>query len=446
MEKIIFSRFLLTSIVCVLLYSCKSNGKLDIGDKGNISLELTDSIQVQTSTVLFDSLPSNNTGVMLSGKISDPDVGQVVAEPYLQLKVLSDLKRVPSNAVFDSLSLVLRYNGYSYGDTIPQFRFSVYGLKQSIKLRKLREGNEAEDLPVFVNKAALYTSSSFEYDPVVMGSIVLRARPNSKDSVGVRLDPKLGKTFLNLILNKDRNMTDPESFLNYFKGLVIRTENAKSILGFNTDSLKMYLYYHTVISDGTSKKERVVFGLNDKTLQFNHIESDRSATLLKTLNYTNKELKSENTEGRTFLQGATGIVTKINLPGLEKFLSEKLSVNKAELIIETNPETYLTYKAPPSLMLFIANKANVPKAILTDPFNTSRQIAVFRPGSETGSNGRYTFILTEYVNNTRKGTYRDGSLLLSVPLNELFSTVHRLNIKDKKQISSIKLLLYYTKF
>lgn len=181
-------------------------------------------------------------------------------------------------------------------------------------------------------------------------------------------------------------------------------------------------------------------------MQFNHIESDRSNTLLKDLNYANKEVKSENTDGRTFLQAGTGIVTKIKMPGLEKFLSEKLSINKAELVIETSPDTYAIYKAPPSLILFVANKGDVPKSIVTEPFSNTKQSAYFRPGNDVGSNGRYIFKMTEFVNNARKGTYRDGSLLLSVPLSDLFSTVHRLNIKDKKQIKSIKLYLYYTKF
>lgn len=447
-KHIAFTLFLL-AFYGFFLSSCKNSGSINLGNDDNpLSVEVMDSISVRTSTYLLDSLPTSNLNTVLIGSVNDADFGKTTATSYMQLKpTFSSSSPIPEGASFDSLNLVLPYNKYYYGDTTTLFQLAVHRLKQEIVLRDPNNGNEAEEKPVFVDGKALYNTSSFSYDPVPLGTKEFKPKPNSKDSVMISIKPSLGKEFFDLMVKKDRKITDIKDFLEYFNGIILKSNQGASVIGVNADAVKMRLYYSYKDSEGFPTKGSEVFNLNSKEYQFNHIESDRKQTLLSPLNYKARELSADLTNQELFVQAGIGVVAKLSMPGIESFLnSHNVAVNKAELVIETNPQTYAVFKVPKTMMLFIANSSSVPKSIMLEPFGKENQLVGFRPGNETGSNGKYVFQLTGFVNEIRKGGHKKTSLLLSVPLSELFNTVNRLHILNKNEIKSIKLKILYTKF
>lgn len=430
-----------------LFTACKSNGTINMGNDDGLSLELADSIQVIGSTYLLDSLPTSNTGSILLGELNDNDLGKTNVSSYMQFKTDFTTGALQNGAVYDSLNLVLKYNGYTYGDTLAAQRLLVNRLTERIVLRKVKGGIEDEERPVFVEGDAIYSTSSFKYEPVALGERLFTPRPKKSDSVIVNLNKALGAEMFQMIVNKDKRITDAEEFQDYFKGIVIRSENGKSINGFKADSAKIYLYYNYRSNDGMLKKSKIAFSLNLKTHQFNHIETDRKNTKLSELNYQHRELKSELTDHQLFIQGGAGIVTKLQLPGLLEFVKEpKIVINKVQLIIETKPDTYGTFKAPSSLILFIANSSNTPKSIVKAQFSDAIQQASFQKGNEAGSNGRYVFELADYAYQLKKGEHKNTSLLLSVPLSGLMNGLDRLLIKGNKPAVSVKTKILYTKF
>lgn len=438
----------LGTIALTLSYACQKNTTIKPEVENELTVEISDTIKVHASTYLLDSLPTSNMGSILLGKVSDAEFGEISASSYFQLKpTFVKEAAIPENARFDSLNLVLKYNKYTYGDTAQNQEIVVEEVVQPITLRKLKVGVEQEELPVFLKEDALYSSSSFATHPVPLGTRFFKARPNTKDSISIRLSPALGAELFKKIINKDKELFDADEFIKYFKGIKLSVKNGASINGFETSATEMVLNYTSIANNGIPKKGNLKFNLNKDQYQFNHIDSDRSQTQLKEISYSKRELEAASTQQQVYLQGGVGLVTKITIPGLDRFLKEpNIVVNKFELIIKTTPQSYEKFTPPKSLILFIANAAKVPKAVINVPFTQETQKAPFEIGNEAGGSGKYVFQLVEYANAIKKGTHVNTSLLLSLPTEELSKSVSRLLIKNKQNTLSISTQITYTKY
>lgn len=449
--KILPKQLLLCFSFAVLFVAgCRKGDQIGLPkEESPISIEMTDTVTVIASTFLLDSLPTSNTGSILLGQVDDPDFGKTRLSSYFQVGIpVLNNGTIPDDAVFDSLSLVLKYNKYVYGDTNAMQRFSVHQLTKRIKLIKVEQAVEPEERPIFVKEEALYSTSKFAYDPVPLGEISALPKPFSGDSLSIPLKNSLGQELLKMLADKDARLSNNEDFLNYFKGLALTTgANGKSIVGFDAENAKIVLYYNYKGSDGFPKKGTVQLSLNDKQYQFNHVDADRNKTRLAALNYNSRELSAATTDKELFVQGLTGIVTKISLPGLTTFLQQPgIGVNTAELIIETESSSYAVFKAPQELNLFISNASNTPTQVVTNADGKSIQMAKFQPGNDAGSKAKYIFQLGGYIDAVKKGKHKNTSLMLSLPFDPLTKTVNRLRIANGDAVRSVKVKIFYTKF
>lgn len=439
---------LLIGFFASALIACK-NSDNSIGFTGDdlLTVEITDSINVLSSTYLLDSLPSSNTGVIMVGKTNDPALGKLSVSSYFRIKPDADLV-IPQNAVFDSLRLVLKYNKYSYGDTSRIQELSVHRLLEHIKLHRSNSHIEPEEQPLFAkDEDALFNTSSFRYEKNPLGKHVFKPSPNGTDSVSIRLQDQWGLELFKLLIAKDKRVTDAAEFVNYFHGFHLQANADASVIGFNAPDVKMYVHYQYPDDNGFRKKGRSMFSLHDKQYQFNQMKADRQSTHFKDLTGSHQELAAGKSNQQLFLQGGTGVVTKILLPGLTQLMKEPgIIVNKAELIIQTKPSTYKLYKAPPALILFIANGRNTPKFILSEPYKDPIQQAMFNPANDGKGLASYTFLLTEYVDKLKKGEHKDTSFLLSLPVDDLIRTVNSLHIMNGEAVASISTRIIYTKY
>ena len=243
-------------------------------------------------------------------------------------------------------------------------------------------------------------------------------------------------------------MADTESFQEYLKGFVIRPDHDNTtVIGFR-DSVEIRINYSYTGSDGfkTSESKKIVTG--DRNYQYNNIDYDRSNTDFEDLGTSKKEIKSSETNGDTFIQSGTGVVTKIDIPSLHEFMhTPGVSVNKAELIVETKNKIDGSYPAPETLMLFIANNNNNPISFVTYPFSGNEmQNALYIPGNSTGKDGRYEFDLIEYIKTVNEPQNAGKTLMLSAGINRLFNSTNTLLIAKENQIPKIKLNIVYTQF
>jgi hypothetical protein len=432
----------------ILLSSCKKGQTFSPGAQDELHVETVDTVQVKASTYLLDSLPTSNKGVILLGQIDDKDFGKLAASSYMQLiPPVAGAPAIPKGATFDSFTLVLKYNKSYSGDTTAPQNLSVHRLTEDMVLRKIPGPAEGEQLPLYIKAQALYSTTTFKYETISTGNLGLQVKPLSGDSIIIPLNEALGREFLALMDKKDNRFTSKDEFIKYFKGIVLKTTQGNSITGFRADAVKLYINYNYINSAGFSKKDQVIFSGNSIDYQFNHFDTDRSQTKLKSLSTTNKELSPALTGQELFIQAGTGLVTKLQFPTLINFLNEsKKVINKIELLIETKPTYYSVFKAPPSLILFVANSANIPKAILPGNYKEGDQTAAFEPGNDLGSTGKYRFLLTQYAAELKKGTYKNTSLMLSMPTDQLLSSVSRAHLSANTTAHAIKLVITYTKY
>lgn len=442
--------FLLISFV-----SCKKDGNISLYNSNDtIGAEITDSITVHTATYQLDPLPSNGKGIMLVGEIDDAATGKMALSSYFRIgnSGISSVT-LPEDAVFDSLSLALPYQGYYYGDTTLNQQVSVHRVTEDIELIDESNAWEEDEKPVFASGSTLFTNSKFAYEPNALGSVSFHPKPNTKeDTVFISMNQAFGQDLWQKIKDANSQVTNADEFLEYIKGFSLVSVNKSGVvIGFATDSITMDLHYsYTRSGDGKVVQGKLQLKVDDINYQFNSINIDRSASLLKALPATVKgEISSAETDHQVMLQGISGLVTKIQFPYLHEFVNRNdVVINKAELIIETPPTTHEPYTPPSSLNIMLANQYGVPTSLLTASYETTTQTAYLQDDQSGGTgNGKYIFNLLEYVSNYRKAVEdTKSSLYLSIPVSDLLTKVDRLIIGSNGETPLIKLRILYTKY
>lgn len=429
-----------------LLLSCSKQDSIGLGQDASLSSAITDTVTVQTSTLLLDSLPSAGKGVMLVGRMEDPELGDIRAASYFQVTPTEiTASSLPDDARFDSVRLKLNYSGYYYGDTSVTQEIDVRQLKARIALPSSPGVPEPEEEDVFSGSATFYNRSKVPYEEMSMGAVRFKPRPGSKDSLMIRLSNSEGSKLFSLVKSASSIITSPEEFLDYFKGIALISGHSagNAVIGYK-DTAEVKLYYSYTGSDGLLKRAELKFGLYNNSYQFNNIEADRASTNLRSISLANNLTEAGQTSERTYIQGGIGLVTKIEMPYLS-YLSQrdKTAINKAELIIGVPPGFDKPFTPPAKLILFVANKNNRPASILTDSKTQLSQLTLNRKDEVTGVS-YYTFPLTDYV--THSGTtYQNTSLLLSLPVADLETSVNRAVLGSARNPqASIKLRITYT--
>src|ERR1043165_8723449 len=129
-------RYLLTLVLMtIVLFSCYKK-EINFGDdpENNYTrLVYTDTISVRHTTVLTDSFVTDGLSNMLIGKYQDPYLGTVDTRTFFRFNTVGSVD-IPTNAVYDSLTLIFRLNHYYYGDTSLQQTINVDELSQAISL------------------------------------------------------------------------------------------------------------------------------------------------------------------------------------------------------------------------------------------------------------------------------------------------------------------------
>lgn len=438
--------------LCLFFQQCaKIEGvSLDL-DSNLLGVNSSDTFAVQSSTFLLDPLPTGNQGALLLGAYEQALVGKTTVSTYFRLAQPDVSAEFNNDVQFDSLTISLFYNGSSYGDTTQTLHLAVHRLTEAIDPKELSIALEDDEYPVFVSGETLYADQSFGYAEEVLGSVDILPKPNStSDTVQIRLKQALGKELFDMIVKKDSKLTIEDEFLEYFKGLaIIPAGDAKAVIGFQ-DSVAFNLHYsYERQSDGRRISDEFSMSMASGSYQYNKVETDRSAGILSEIAYTNQELPSALTDNRTFIQGLSGLVTRIRFPNIRQTLGlGETAINRAQLIIETDQSELGGTPPPASLVLLLANKYGTPTSLVSNKAGTSLS-AAYQTGSNSGGIGRgkYVFDITDYLSELIKTqTYNEEeSLLLSLPTSQLLSGANMLQIAQGENKPAIKLNVLYIK-
>ncbi|MBP0905208.1 DUF4270 family protein [Mariniflexile gromovii] len=346
-------------VICTLITSCtKDDENYPVGEDWiNLDTQVfyIDTLTVKTSTFKLDSIAISSTARLLIGAYTDPVFGKTTSKAYSQ--ITNATYTLSSNAVFDSVALILNYDSYFYNDTIPVQKINVYEL--------LKDLEPDEDADSYYNTTKISASSS----PI--GTKSFYAKPKKDDSLHVTLNNAYGKTlFENL---RDNKINNTDEFLKVYKGLLIEPDaNNTAILGFLESSFVRV--YYTVKGELSTDTELTLDMPFDATNSFHNISSDKVGTNFETLTDQETYLSSTATSNNSYMQAGTGIATRIDIPNLESLydipgtgiiidasLSISLKQNSSTNNLHTND----------SLNVYIIDKkANIISALVDTQGNT----------------------------------------------------------------------------
>ncbi|WDF68902.1 DUF4270 family protein [Sphingobacterium oryzagri] len=467
--------FALPIFILIIAGACDKdmNVMLDNSATGDLNVSYADSFSVYTSTVQLQNLPGTGAGSLVVGKATDARFGTLTSSAYFRIGFSEFTNDIPTAATFDSLNLVIKPNTshYYYGDTTKVQKIDVFQLTQAMETKTITGGIQNTAIPFYVTGAALFKDQTFAYGSTPIGSLSFNPHMRSIDSLNIRLSQSIGQNLFELLQTNDMRVASNENFYEYFKGLVLVPDAANTVaLGFS-DTLEVKVNYSFIGNDGFRQSASKILRITDRNYKYNHLAYDREGTPFESLTASNNEVATSATSGITFVQAGTGVVAKMHFPSLKEFLmDEKISVNKAELIVETVGRGGLAnnaYPAPATLGLLVADQDNVPVSYVFNPYAQGMQLALYNPGNQYGGNGRYVFNVIQYLRNLKAtNVYDNTSLLLSavlppsavatsqtqaVPITMLeaydtFSTFNNVFIATENGKPQIKLNILYTKF
>ncbi len=435
-------RKVLLALLSVTVISFSSCYKKDIQFGSSlgetfINLSNVDTVAVSMSTVILDSFPTNNPSTLLIGNCRDPYLGFITAKPFFQLALPTDVT-LETNAVYDSLSFIVKPNGYYFGDTTRSHTLQV---------------NELDQVLYYTYGTQLFNTSSFATKATPLGSKTLRLIP-SRDSIQIRLSDAKGQELFNKLKTSATEITSATEFLNYFKGISLSMgpNDSSLIYGVNTiaDSLKMRLYYHITFPYPTSRYKDFAVSKND--LAFNQLITNRKGTQLQTSGTTGitglTEYPSTSTGNQSFFQSGAGVLLKLTFPSLRNILqlSNTVKLINATLNLRVPAATYDAYKfkLPAPLYLAHTDASNSLGAELSNVTGTGLLTSYPQVDYIYNTTATYSFDVTTSVTTllNTAGSSASGFYVLQTNPGTL-STINRLIANDSKHgTTSSQLILY----
>jgi len=418
----------------ILLSSCEQEST-DIGNefiKIHSRLTMVDSINVEVSTVLFDSIITSGQENILCGSLSDGEFGYITAKSFFEIATPGSLSST-TNAIYDSLSFILYSNSYIYGDTTKPYEISVHQLINNYELN---------------DDGYLYNTLGVSYNSNPLGTAIYIPRPNLKPKLTIKLTDNLGLELFNKLITEDDDITTQSHFSSYFKGLtLVPGENNQAVLGYqiNDTSASLRLYYHY---SNDNDPTYVDFKYYDLTKQYNQITANRTNTIFSDKSKPILEKISNETSHKAYMQGGTGIAIRIKFPTIKniQISSKYLKIIKADLIIKPVTKTYSnTFPIPPKMVLYESNeKNNLGSTILDNSENTNYgnlNLDYFYP-----QNTFYSYDITNYINSLIN-TDDIGSLGLLFMCPDFNTSLSRLVIGDfLYPDNNISLKIYYLNY
>lgn len=329
------------TLLSILLSSC-ANEPSELGanffNGGTMDVSYIDSVSVKISTIKYEELVTSEPDRLLIGHHDDEKLGAVFSAPYFQLSVPSTNPLNKYSTEYNYAVLVLKYDGYSYYDTLLENRYSVYRVNEKIETDAT---------------GSLYNHSRFELDTHSLGTATFKPRPHKDDSLAIGLDDALGRDLYEKILNQSPVVADDTEFQRYFRGIAVLPDISinGSLLGFTPDA-ELRLYYTDKSVIPANDDRYVSFSLNSNGLFFNSIAADITGTDLDgTLLTQEDNVDAALTDNESYIQGGIGLSLRMDLPYIKKLRDmENLLLLNAVLEIHPVRHSYDALKPLPGML------------------------------------------------------------------------------------------------
>ncbi|QHT68136.1 DUF4270 domain-containing protein [Rhodocytophaga rosea] len=445
----LIKRIAFFALLSFAFFSCED--PKDIGldlqpENQNFGVLFTEDLDVQTTTILVDSVRTHRSPYFLAGRYQDPVLGTITAKSFLQVRYSSidSTLNLGTSLTFDSLVLILDYE-YDYGNT---------GQAQNLFVHRLTDS---------LRRKVYYNYDKLPYESTPVGSLNFVAN-TKRDTLRFRLSNELGNQLMSFAGKSEAE------FFSSFYGLALmggETDNGAVIAPIITASSTatvLRLYYHNSASADQKTYEFFLDGLN-----FNHIQSERTGVLAGLQNPYDA-LPSANAGELSYVQAGIGLMTKVEFPDIKKLIEKgNIGINRAELVIAPVDGTVVNAATPPPVLTLYGtgtdNKLVSDSAIRYIPLEGDFTRGIPNIANYNSTKKTYTFSINQYINNLLYQPSATNGLFLSLPSvgfltiaansNNTFSlpantpyyerSVDRLVIGSRKHPTNpIKLRVYYT--
>tara|TARA_Y100000385_G_C13106086_1_gene647947 strand:+ start:3702 stop:5018 length:1317 start_codon:yes stop_codon:yes gene_type:complete len=387
-----------------------------------------DTFTLHTYTIQDDSISTGQPLYGLLGSYNDPVFGTVNGEIYTQLNLsllapsFADLDSV----IIDSFVLSLRYNEH-YG--IPGNQtFEVF---------------EITDTDGIDEDSTYYTFSTKTTDPVSWipaGEEVIKMDPDAITVVGsdtvptqlrIPLDTNKARTIFEDFNSTPASFATNEDFVEYFKGLHIRTVNGLQAPGdggvfyfdLGSASSEAVVYY---TENGVQKEFQ--FLINSSTANFNHIDVDNSMTNVETV------INTPSAGNLEFYAQAFSSRAVVSIPGIANIPANAV-IHKAILELPIQYQTGANYYPGSALTVSRRESTGSDSLIFTGAF------AVYDDFTK-----QFDVDIRNHVQQIVNGEITDTDLVLS-PLS-FITSVDRVIFNGAQTGNKVqpKISILYTEF
>ncbi|MEO9257806.1 MAG: DUF4270 family protein, partial [Crocinitomicaceae bacterium] len=357
----------------------------------------------------------------LLGSYNDPTFGQVDASFYAQFRMeannpdFGDLSQI----VVDSMILSLNYLD-NYGDANATQKFEVYALGQDLSIDQTYYAfSRVDSIAGSLVLGGHDVIKPNVYSPVITGIDTLNPQ------LRISLDTNYARS---IITSSSSVLTDNTSFLQTFKGLLVKTNNPGwspgdgSILTIDASNpdTKVTIYYRQA---GVAKEFRLI--LSDASAYFNHVKFQNAGSPLKTV------LNNSTMGAYEFYAQANLVKAKVEFPSLAN-LGIKTIIHRASLYLPISyfegDEFYPSYELQATTLFDGVGEVGV----TTSQYNSSTK--------------RYIFSVTNYIQAIVGGNYKNHGLIIG-PKN-FGNSAERVIFNGPKTPNKTqpKLIITYTEF
>ena len=394
---------------------------------------VTDTISIVTSTIQLDSVSTTNSTRLLIGKLKDQDFGNLESQTFFNL--LTSNYDIDNDATFDSIGVILYYDTYYYGDTTKIQTFKVHEI-----IENFDSNNDDDD--------NFYNTSTLEYSNTVLGELSFTPYPNKKDSIYIPINQDFGIDLFDKL--QSNTINDADDLYQDFRGLTIASdENSDAVLGFSKTSTVLRMYYTLKNDDEDNDDFFRDFTILNSSRNFNSITSDKSGTLLNSLQSYTDILNTTNTNNLAYIQSGTSLNMRVELPSIRNLnkLEQNGTAISATLKFYPTLQSYQSNTiGVDSLAVYVVDKKNRMVDQLVDLNGSTVYAKLNTQNDEFNSKNYYTADITYFVEIILTSSYNlDYALIFQFPNNT--NSVNKINIYDAiNSENSMKLSLTYLRY
>ena len=410
-----------------------------------------------STTVLLDSVRTDNTPTFLVGGYDDALFGRINSTPYISffpntsqtLLSLNSVQEIVNNEtieheiILDDLVFRTRLDQYHYGyagEANDNVALSLHKLSTSIK-----SDDYNFNYSTFDHELTPLVTLDLNYNTATLDTLTADSTANKLFVFEAQLPASYVQDMDQAIQNitlKDLDGFDSTLVQNLPEqlfGFVLKSEvGTRDILGLSPFNTAMWLRYHHVNSQGVTISDSLSFSFIVSN-NFNNISSDRASSPLAEIVEFDR---GYDLGGTRYTQAGTGIGAVLNFDDVLTFLSteENVIVNSAELIfgnVIADP-----VKATPSSFNFLSVSNDYNRTSFT--INGAELNTMYTDQGDTYSlsydteNNVYKGIPRRYFQDLYDNDIDESSLVIN-PINSGYS-LNRFAINE----NNIKLKLYYS--